>query len=250
MELDTWSVFYNKIMDDFRFNKKNDLKSALLLSDIISRLNNDISLNYIEKLIKGKNVYVFGAGPSLKKHIKNIKVVKNIIDDDKNSNFVIISADGATKALLEENIIPEIIVSDLDGDLTSIFESNNQGSIVVVHAHGDNIENIKKYSPKLKNIVGSTQVPKKIPKLINYGGFTDGDRCCFLAEYFGAEKIILGGMDFGKYTTKYSRPYLKNDVEKADDVKVKKLKYAKLLIDWLKNHGNSKIIYIDELSKL
>ena len=257
MELREWEPLYNEIMDDFGFSKADDLESALMLCDIIKDTKNSISLNNMDELIKNKDVYVFGAGPSLKKHVKIVKeLIENNVNEnnneednndnnDKNKNFIIISADGATKALLEENIIPDIIVSDLDGDLNAIFESNERGSIVVVHAHGDNLNNIKTYAPKLKNIVGSSQVPKDILYLINYGGFTDGDRCCFFAEHFGAKRIILCGMDFGEYTTKYSRPYLKNDVEKADDIKIKKLQYAEKLINWLKENGNSEIVFID-----
>ncbi|AEH06322.1 6-hydroxymethylpterin diphosphokinase MptE-like protein [Methanothermococcus okinawensis] len=247
MELKEWKPIYDKIMDDFGFNKENDLKSAFILSDIINNTKNNIPLDSMEELIKNKDVYVFGAGPSLKKHIK---ILKSIIEDENNKNdknFIIISADGATKALLEEDIVPDIIVSDLDGDLNAIFESNERGSVVVVHAHGDNIALIKNYAPKLKNIIGSSQVPEEIPYLINYGGFTDGDRCCFFAEHFGAKRIILCGMDFGEYTTKYSRPYLKNDIEKADGVKIKKLKYAEKLINWLMENGNSEILFINNI---
>ncbi|WP_292460735.1 6-hydroxymethylpterin diphosphokinase MptE-like protein [Methanothermococcus sp.] len=262
MELREWEPLYNEIMEDFGFSKEDDLKSALMLSDIIRDIKNNIPLNNMDELIKNKDVYVFGAGPSLKKHAKIVKelIESNYINENdkknnnkengnkyKNKNYIIISADGATKALLEENIVPDIIVSDLDGDLNSIFESNERGSVVVVHAHGDNMDNIKNHVCRLKNIIGSSQVPKDIPYLINYGGFTDGDRCCFFAEHFGAKRIILCGMDFGEYTTKYSRPYLKNDIEKADDIKIKKLQYAEKLINWLKENGNSEIVFIDEL---
>jgi hypothetical protein len=250
MDLKTWGSYYNKIMEDFGFDKEKDFESAVILNEIIENTKNNILLDGVKNIIEGKEVYIFGAGPSLKNHVK---IVKEIIktkaktkEMDLEDNYIIISADGATKALLEEGLIPDIIVSDLDGDMSSIFESNDKGSIVVVHAHGDNIDKIQKYAGKLKNIVGSTQVPKEFDYLINYGGFTDGDRCCFLAEEFGAKKIILCGMDFGIYTTKYSRPNLKNDVEVADDIKVKKLKYAEKFVNWLKEHGKCGIAYIDQ----
>ena len=196
-----------------------------------------MNLSEISKKIFGKEVYVFGAGPSLKKHVLNLK-------ENMNQDITIIAADGATKALLEENIVPDIIVSDLDGDINSILKSNDLGSIVVAHAHGDNIDKLEKYIELLKNIVGSTQFPKKFDFLINYGGFTDGDRCCFLAEEFGAKKIILCGMDFGIYVTKYSRPNIENDVELADEVKVKKLKYAEMFVNWLIENGNSPVEFM------
>ncbi len=249
MELKEWESIYNEIIEDFGFSKEDDLKSALILSNILKNSKNNISLKYVDKLIKDREVYIFGAGPSLKEHVNILKdMIDNAESDDHNrTKYLIISADGATKALLEENIVPDIIVSDLDGDLNAIIECNRKGSIVVVHAHGDNVEIIKTYAPKLRNIIGSSQVPKEIPNIINYGGFTDGDRCCFFAEHFGAKRMILCGMDFGEYTTKYSRPYLKNDIEKADNIKIKKLQYAKKLINWLKNKGNSEIVFINEL---
>ncbi|ABO35334.1 protein of unknown function DUF115 [Methanococcus maripaludis C5] len=237
MDLKTWGSFYEKILDDFGYGSAEDLKSAELLEEIIEKFKNNVNLSEISKKIFGKEVYVFGAGPSLKKHVLNLK-------ENMNQDITIIAADGATKALLEENIVPDIIVSDLDGDINSILKSNDLGSIVVAHAHGDNIDKLEKYIELLKNIVGSTQFPKKFDFLINYGGFTDGDRCCFLAEEFGAKKIILCGMDFGIYVTKYSRPNIENDVELADEVKVKKLKYAEMFVNWLIENGNSPVEFM------
>jgi len=237
MDLKTWESFYNQILNDFGYGSAEDLKSAEILEEMIENFKNNVGLSEISKKIFEKEVYIFGAGPSLKKHV--VKLKKNI-----NQDITIIAADGATKALLEEDIIPDIIVSDLDGDINSILKSNDLGSIVVAHAHGDNIDKLEKYIKLLKNVVGSTQFPKKFDLLVNYGGFTDGDRCCFLAEEFGAKKIILCGMDFGIYVTKYSRPNIKNDVELADEVKVKKLKYAEMFVNWLVDNGKSPIEFM------
>ena len=57
---------------------------------------------------------------------------------------------------------------------------------------------------KFSNVIGSTQT-KSFGKMENFGGFTDGDRCVFLAEYFNAKKIVLIGMDFGREIGKYSK---------------------------------------------
>ncbi|BAP60744.1 hypothetical protein MMKA1_06270 [Methanococcus maripaludis KA1] len=237
MDLDSWECYYNQILDDFGYGSAEDLKSAEILEEIIKKFKNNVDLNEISKKILEKEVYIFGAGPSLKKHVLKLK-------ESIESNITIIAADGATKALLEEDIVPDIIVSDLDGDIDSILKSNDLGSIVVAHAHGDNIDKLEKYIKLLKNIVGSTQFPKKFEFLINYGGFTDGDRCCFLAEEFGAKKIILCGMDFGIYVTKYSRPNIEKDIELADEIKVKKLKYAEMFVNWLITNGKSPIEFM------
>ncbi|XRO75627.1 6-hydroxymethylpterin diphosphokinase MptE-like protein [Methanocaldococcus sp. 28A] len=230
MDMREWEIYYNKIIDDFGFNKSKDVESAVILNDILEKANK-VSIEKLKDIIEGREVFIFGAGPSIRRHIKIIK--------DLRKNFPVIVADGACKAFLEEGIIPDIIVSDLDGDLGALIECNKNGSIIVVHAHGDNIERIKEYVPKLKNIIGSCQIPNykelNLKNVINFGGFTDGDRCCFLAYYFNAKKLILGGMDFGIYITKYSRPNIKNYIEKGDEIKIKKLKYAEKLINYLKD---------------
>ncbi|WP_456416368.1 6-hydroxymethylpterin diphosphokinase MptE-like protein [Methanocaldococcus sp.] len=230
MEMKEWKKFYNEIIEDFGFDRDKDIKSAIILNNILENADK-IPIKNLKNIIEGKEVFIFGAGPSLKKHIK---IVKGL-----NKNIPIIVADGASKAFLEEGIIPDIIVSDLDGDLNAIFECNRKGTIIVVHAHGDNIDKIKEYVPKLKNVVGSCQIPNymelNLKNLVNFGGFTDGDRCCFLAYHFKAKKLILGGMDFGIYITKYSRPNIKSEIEIGDEIKIKKLKYAEKLINYLKN---------------
>ncbi|AAB99656.1 TPA: DUF115 domain-containing protein [Methanocaldococcus jannaschii] len=233
MDMKEWEIFYNKIMEDFGFDKDKDVESAVILNNILENANT-IPVDKLKDIIEGREVFIFGAGPSIKKHINILKELREI-----NYKNPIIVADGACKAFLEENIIPDIIVSDLDGDLEALFECNRKGSIIVVHAHGDNIEKIKKYVPKLKNVVGSCQIPNykelNLRNVINFGGFTDGDRCCFLAYHFKAKKLILGGMDFGIYITKYSRPNIKEDIAIGDEIKIKKLEYAKTLINYLKD---------------
>ncbi|ABR55346.1 protein of unknown function DUF115 [Methanococcus vannielii SB] len=238
MDIFVWKKFYEKIIHDFGYGIKGDILSSEVLEKMIEIYKNNVASNEISKKIAGKDAYIFGAGPSLKKHVMEFKKLNDNIEK------VVITADGATKALLEENIIPDIIVSDLDGDMEYILKSNLFGSIVVVHAHGDNIDRLEKYVNNLKNIFGTTQVPKKFKNLSNYGGFTDGDRCCFLAEEFGAKQMILCGMDFGIYVTKYSRPNIEKDVEIADSIKVKKLKYAETLVNWLKENGKTPIRFM------
>ncbi len=239
MNINTWKNYYFKIISDFGFDENKDLESAKILKDLILKYKNNIDISKLKEIINNKVVYIFGAGPSLKRHINQYKSMENKTDS------LICAADGSTKALMEENIIPDIIVSDLDGDMEYIIKSNSIGSIVVVHAHGDNIDKLKKYVPKLKNIIGSYQYPIKIDNLINYGGFTDGDRCCFLCERFNPKKMVLCGMDFGVYITKYSRPNIKNDVEVGDEIKIKKLKYGKELVDYLIKNSNVRIEYME-----
>ncbi len=43
----------------------------------------------------------------------------------------------------------------------------------------------------------------------------------------------MAGMDFGKVTTRYSRPELGSEIAEADQIKQLKLEYAKELVEWV-----------------
>jgi len=238
MNLDIWFSWYKEILDEFGFSQNEDEKSAKILNNLLKNHN---GLNKDELKIKDK-VIVFGAGPSLKRNINELKEL-NL------KSFTLIAADGATTALLEENIIPDIIVTDLDGKMDDIIRANNEGAVLVIHAHGNNIEKIEKYVSTLKNVLGTTQsIP--LENVHNFGGFTDGDRCLFFAIEFGAKSIILAGMDFGKIVTKYSRPDIENLEDKADEIKIKKLRYAVKLIEWIAKNEGVRILNISHGEKV
>ncbi|KAF5071939.1 6-hydroxymethylpterin diphosphokinase MptE-like protein [Methanobacterium aggregans] len=232
MNLDIWFQWYKCILEAFGFDKNMDERSAETLNKILDKQK---CLKPNEIPVKRK-VIIFGAGPSLKRNLKELK-------NQDLTDFTLISADGATTALREEDIIPDIIVTDLDGKIGDILHANSKGSVLLVHAHGNNLENIEKYVPVLKNVLGTTQsVP--LEHVHDFGGFTDGDRCLFFAVERGAELIVLAGMDFGKIVTKYSRPDIASDEGAADEVKELKLKYAKELVEWAAENENIEIVTI------
>ncbi len=227
MKYKNWKPFYEKILNDFNIDQKKDLESAKILNEIIST-KVKFKPATLKNLIKNKDILIFGAGSSL---LDSIKKYKNKID-----KFIVISADGATSALFEQGIISDIIVTDLDGKVSDQIDANKNGSIVLIHAHGDNIDkikrNVKDFSGK---IIGTTQTdPSKYKNLYNFGGFTDGDRCVYLADHFNARKIILLGFDFNKKIGKYSF-YENKDIKK----KLKKLEWCKYLIEQLKKQNRN-----------
>ena len=187
------------------------------------------SINDLKRLIKGKNVVVFGAGPSLDEDLEKL-LMHGLLN-----RLVKISADGATSALIRRGIIPDVIVTDLDGDVHDISLANGRGAITVVHAHGDNVDKVLRFTRTLKNLVGTTQV-LPFDDIFNFGGFTDGDRCVFMADEMGAKIIILAGMDFGERIGRYSG-------KKSGHIKtkVRKLKIGKKLLEWLARRSKSKL---------
>ena len=221
MVISGWNKKYNEILKQFGYSKKDDIESAKILN---SKITKKIPKKTLTKLIQNNDVFIIGAGPSLLKSIKTLK---------KFSNGVKIVADGAIQAFLENDLKADILVTDLDGDLKSIKKIGKTNTLIFVHAHGDNMEKLDLVSG-FKNWAGTTQT-KEFGKLYNFGGFTDGDRCVFLANYFNAKNIILVGMDFGNTIGKYS----KNISNKT--LKRKKLRFGKGLLEWISLKSKSNL---------
>ena len=239
MEFGEWNIYYKEILDDFGFSREDDEKCAQLLDEILSE-EGCLTLEDLSKIVGFSDKFiVFGAGPSLKDHIKDLKENHDL------KNYVLVSADGATTALVEERIAPDIVVTDLDGNLDDILLANIKGANIVVHAHGDNSDKIVQITPYFTNVLGTAQ-SQPVGNIYNFGGFTDGDRAIFLSVALNASEIILAGMDFGEIVTKYSRPNLPDIVGPADEVKRKKLQYAEKLTRWIIENENVKVINLKE----
>jgi len=101
--------------------------------------------------------------------------------------------------------------------------ANDLGAIMVVHAHGDNIDALGEELPRLKRVIGTTQ-SKPLPNVHNFGGFSDGDRSVFLANEMGAKTITLIGFDFKD--------------KNVTPLKKKKLIWAEKLIDTILGEGD------------
>lgn len=239
MEFGLWEKYYTEILDDFGFSREKDEESAHLLDEILST-EGCLTLNDLGEIVGFSDKYiVFGAGPSIKEHIQMLK------EDYDLRGYVLVAADGATTAMIEEKIVPDIVVTDLDGNIDDILLANLRGANIVIHAHGDNMERIASLSSFFNNVLGTTQA-QPVGNLYNFGGFTDGDRAIFLAVALGASEITLAGMDFGDIVTKYSRPNLPDVLGQADEFKKKKLMYAEKFTNWVKENENVEIINLKE----
>ena len=239
MDWTHWKKLYQKITLDFGYDPEKDLESARILNSYFRKTENIPSFEILEPLIRNKIVFIYGCGPSLPVHLNLLGSLSLPLED-----FTHIAADGATSALLENNVIPQIILTDLDGQISDLITANKKGSIVIIHAHGDNINLIRQnFSSFSGKVLGTTQnEPLSLVK--NFGGFTDGDRCVFLAEALKSSSIVLIGFDFGSVIGRYSKPYLKED-ELASENKVKKLQWARRLILELSLNSTSLIIRIN-----
>ena len=215
-----WESKYRDILKDFGYSRKRDSQSCKLLDSLLPK---KMGIKKIRDLIDNKPIFVIGAGPSLPSCIPILKKHKKVTK---------IVADGATKAIIKNGLKPDIVVTDLDGDIKSLKKAGRMDTIMVVHAHGDNSEKIHLVK-NFKNCMGTTQT-KPIGGIHSFGGFTDGDRCVFLANHFKAKKIILLGMDFGTRIGKYSKVSVVNR-----NTKIAKLRCGKKLLEWLVRKSES-----------
>jgi len=220
MDIDSWLKEYKKICKELAILPKLDYEARDFAAVIMADRKQPLAK--LEQLVRGRDVVIFGAGPSLDAGVAKLKT-----QDRKQRT--IIAADGATSCLLENGIYPDIVVTDLDGAVRDLLLADRFGAVMVVHAHGDNILQIKALLPQFRNAVATTQV-EPLPDVHNFFGFTDGDRAVFLAKRFGAKKIDLIGFDFGDVVGKYSKPGEPYD-HKADERKAKKLAIAERLVN-------------------
>lgn len=211
MEFDEWEPIYKLILEDMHWDRIYDEAAARTLSKLLEtkarkKIPDVLDIEILHKAINGKDVIVCGKAPRLKDDIKNVDFNK----------YVIIAADGATSVLINNGIVPNIIVTDLDGNMDDEAKANELGAIMVVHAHGDNMDAMGEELPRLKRVIGTTQ-STPLPNVYNFGGFSDGDRSVFLAKEMRARSITLIGFDF-------------NDIN-VTPTKKKKLIWAERLID-------------------
>lgn len=223
MRWEIWESWYNQIVKRLKLNPRADEDATKLLDEFLPPPD----IQKLTNIIRGHECVVFGAGPSLDLDLKKLEQAGYL-------NKVLIAADGATSAVLRYRN-PEFIVTDLDGSVDDQLEAWRQGSWLVVHAHGDNVAQVRKIISQLKErVIGTTQV-EPFGKLFNFGGFTDGDRAAFMAHELGASKIYLAGMDLG---TKIGRHSGNNDIKR----KITKLEICKELLTWLAGEFNADLI--------
>lgn len=205
MKAEEWEPYYSEILDFFGFSREDDERAAQILAELLPR--DDIAI--LRDAVQGRDCIVCGNAPSLAAEIRTTDF----------SGRVIIAADAAVRVLLHAGHRPDVILSDIDGMDEDFLAMNDLGTILVLHAHGDNIPLVRSWVPKVRGpIVGTTQA-SPLAHVYNFGGFSDGDRCVFCAYELGAASVTLIGFDL--------------DDRSVDPVKHGKLMIARKLLKLL-----------------
>jgi uncharacterized Rossmann fold enzyme len=198
-KFEDWEPYYIRILGDLSFDRARDEEAAVLLSTLLTR--DDLAV--LRRRIRGKIVTVCGNGPNLTRELDRIR-------------GTVIAADGAANRLFARGIRPAAIVTDLDKATQAFVEMNRAGTVIVVHAHGDNIDLLRRWVPRFPgHLVGTTQA-RPFDDIHNFGGFSDGDRAVFLADALGASEVVIAGFDLDDPT--------------VNPVKRKKLLWARTLL--------------------
>jgi len=218
MLLSEWEPVYEDLLNDMGFDRSSDESSARLLK-AMTQNSNIVPEEVLSDLVK-MNAIVVGGNVSENDTAK----IKGLVNTEKGiegRDTVLISAGSATGALMMNKIVPDIVVTDLDGDIELQKKASDAGSLMMIHAHGDNADLIMEH---IKDITGKIMITtQSVPDavLCNFGGFTDGDRAVCTARHFGAKRITLIGFDL-------DAPAFKEGTDMA--VKKKKLAWAKKII--------------------
>lgn len=211
-----WLQIYGRICADLNIDPFYDWVSSHILYSTIGK-NSRISL--LDQF-RGGTFYVVGNGPELAEALDSIGEGRIIV------------ADSALGAFMKKFPAPDIVVTDLDGRLEDLERAYSLGSLMAIHAHGDNMKQIRSLSGRFASrAIGTTQ-NYPLDNIFNFYGFTDGDRGAYLAHFLGAETIKLIGFNFLEPSPK----------ERFDaGRKRKKLFWARVLLEKLARTRGSRL---------
>ena len=206
MDVETWLPVYDALLADFGFDRTADERAR----DVLATLTGSFDLSRLEG-VSGATVAVAGAGPSL----ESPEALATARASD-----VVFAASTAVDVLEANDVSVDCMITDLDKNPETVVRLTERGTPVAVHAHGDNIPAIRSIVPQCDGeyVLPTTQAEPTGP-VLNFGGFTDGDRAAFLADHLGAVELAFVGWDFDDST--------------VDSVKAHKLEWAERLLYWL-----------------
>ncbi|WP_343241752.1 6-hydroxymethylpterin diphosphokinase MptE-like protein [Methanoculleus sp. UBA312] len=179
MRFADWEPHYTAILEYFGFEREADEAAARLLADLAFG-RDDVGL--LEALIRDKTVTVCGNAPSLPEELDRVE-------------GTVLAADAAAEVLVDHGVRPDAVFTDLDGATDVFVDLSRQGTVMVVHAHGDNIPLLRHWVPLLPGPLVATTQAAPLSHVHNFGGFSDGDRAVFAADELGAARVRIVGFD-------------------------------------------------------
>ncbi|NQS77621.1 MAG: DUF115 domain-containing protein [Methanoculleus bourgensis] len=179
MRFADWEPHYTAILEYFGFEREADEAAARLLAELADGRDD---LGLLESLIRDRTVTVCGNAPCLAEELDRVE-------------GTVLAADAAAEVLVDHGIRPDAVFTDLDGATDAFVDLSRQGTVMVVHAHGDNVPLLRHWVPLLPGPLVATTQAAPLPHVHNFGGFSDGDRAVFAADEIGAARVRIIGFD-------------------------------------------------------
>tara|TARA_Y100001960_G_scaffold84830_1_gene90644 strand:- start:1873 stop:2508 length:636 start_codon:yes stop_codon:yes gene_type:complete len=191
-DIDWWWKYQKDIETQFSFSKVRE-QLAVNLSLRYFKSN-----NHLGQLLYQKEAVIVGAG---------------ITDQEAVPVGTVIAADGAVKACLQRDIVPDFVVTDMDGYISDLKYAFDNGCKVIIHIHGDNLSRFPDYSSVIEPVCITSAYPSSSTSC--WGGFTDGDRALMMSLSLGCKSVRLVGFDFDKIGL-YSGNFSPKKLEKLE----------------------------------
>lgn len=218
MNFETWEPVYEAILADFGFDRAADERARDRFADIVAD-HDPYDPEWLA--VEGRSVAIAGGAAGL------FDELDTVADAD-----AVFAAGASVSRLREAGLAVDCAVTDLDSAPELAVTLARDGTPVVAHAHGDNVPAVEEYGPRLVEgaLVPTTQAAP-VGSVRNFGGFTDGDRAAFLADYLGADDLAFPGWDF--------------EDRSVGSMKARKLGWAERLLYWLERRRGDRLDVLD-----
>lgn len=219
-----WAPEYERIQSEFGYALEKERAASERLVALLPPPARERAEQRIRARVRGRETIVVGLAP--RSGAPPVWMLPRTAEPP-----ALVVADGATERCLAAGLVPDVVVTDLDGPIPSEVTANARGALVLIHAHGDNVPALERWVPQFpRELAGSWAGPPE-RGLVDFGGFTDGDRAAYLAEFVGAPRVLLYGFDFDHVEEGDPSPALKR----------RKLAAARRALDLLAREGRARI---------
>jgi uncharacterized Rossmann fold enzyme len=215
MDYAEWQPAYGAVCRAFGYEQAADERAR----DVLASLTGPFDLDRLD--FRDATVAIVAPGPQLTDELDQVRSADRVI-----------AVSAAADALLEAGVDVDLMVTDLDSPPAAPRRLAAAGVPVAVHAHGDNVGALREQVPALvgEQVLPTTQAAPRLP-VVNFGGFTDGDRAAFLADHVGAASLTFPGWDLAD--------------ESVSESKRRKLDWAARLLAWLERRRGERFPVLD-----
>lgn len=218
MDFEEWEPVYETILSDFGYSRAADERARDLLDEL---LDGEPVTGQSKLDIAGETVAIAGAAGCLEDELHHVEKADAVV-----------AASDAARRLRAVGYAIDCMVTDLDKTPETARKLAARDTPVSVHAHGDNEATLREHVPTFesRSLIPTTQA-RPVGQVTNFGGFTDGDRAAFLADAFGAERLVFPGWQF--------------DDPDVSPEKRRKLAWAVYLLHWLERRRGDSFDVLD-----